>query len=789
MRVDIRTQDGLFGTVTLSGADNPVAVPSSKMVGDFLAGLTIVSADRERELTLADGAEYLQALAVQLDGSALWGELTASVVIVTDDEPDVAGEEAPVKWRSILAVEGEATADGRIIDPGALTWRELPLTLMGMIVNSEGGHIGSEVCGRIDRIFRKPQPDGTNLIVGEGIFDTGDYGREIARLVENRTLRGVSVDLAVDEVMFRPKDAGPDYVPPATPEDELDSMFEPDNIMAVVKGLLLGATVCPFPAIGSAMIEVLPQSEFVAAGRAPKLMVRFSHAGFDVAPPEIADDTPVDFGGSAVLLYPDMAEAGTIAMPDGVPADTLHVTLAYCPGVQAADLDAVIRDYAAGCANEMAGHVSGTAAFDDSGQGDGHPMVALPNVPGLARMRTEIVQALEAAGVAVSGTYDFMPHITLAYSPDGPALPPHDGRVGQPLTFRALTVSDKTGRRTDYPIGDSGLTASAAGLTPVDPPLAWFDNPRLTEPTPMTVRDDGYVFGHVADWRGCHIGEPSGPGICVPPPRSKSGYSYFHLGELVTVEGESISVGQITMDTSHAPIGPGISAKAATKHYDDTSTVVAHIRCGEDQYGIWFAGALAPDLPASTVRKLRAAKISGDWRKINGRADMIAAHCVNVPGFPIPRPAAHILASAADGEPLLALVAAGIIGIDYPDPVRTQARIEALAARAQGIDHLLAVALGPDAELTAAVEISIRVTDDGALEVRGDDHSLDREISAQVDFQRTHGYWSQVALGGKPLGPDALANAQSLGALIVNDPDDPRSMALRDRLVGEGLLL
>lgn len=717
MRVDIHTAEGVVGSVTLEAG---IATASNERVAELLASVIVVSPDGQRELTLEDGEAYMLALPDRIAGSAVWADLVASVVIVSDEPAaETPADQAVTRWRAILAVEGEETADGRIIDPGALTWRPLPLTLMAMIVNSEGGHIGSEVAGRIDRIYRKPQADGTNLIVGEGVFDAGTYGCEIARMVADRTLTGVSVDLAVDEVMFRPRDAGPDYVPPET-DDELESMFEPDTVMAVVKGLLLGATVCPFPAIGTAQIEVLTATAFVASGgRSPRLMMRFTHAGFDVAPPQVddeADDGPGEFGGSAVLLYPDMAEAGAIAMPDGEPAEKLHVTLAYCPGVQKADMAACVAQFAAGCPS-LYGTISGTAAFDDSGQGDGHPMVALPNVKGLARLRTELVQALEAYGIPVAADYDFMPHLTLGYSTDGPQMPSHEGRIGQPVSFSALTLSDSNGERTDYPIGDE-LTASAAGLTPVDPPLEWFGNPQLSEATPLTVRDDGYVFGHVADWRGCHIGEPAGPGVCVPPPRSKSGYAYFHLGELVTAEGEAISVGQITMDTSHAPLGPGVTAKAATKHYDDTSTVVAHIRCGEDAHGIWFAGALSPDLPASTVRKLRAAKISGDWRKLNGRADMIAAHCVNVPGFPIPRPAAHLLASAAYGEEaLIAAVGLGIVGVDYPDPVRTQARIEALAARAQGLDALLAAAFGIPDELTAGLELTIRIDDPERVEV------------------------------------------------------------------------
>jgi hypothetical protein len=237
------------------------------------------------------------------------------------------------------------------------------------------------------------------------------------------------------------------------------------------------------------------------------------------------------------------------------------------------------------------------------------------------------------------------------------------------------------------------LTAAALGFAPVCPPLEWFRDPKLTEPTPLTVTDDGHVYGHVAQWNVCHIGNPAGPGVCVTAPKSPTGYAQFHLGELVTDEGEAIAVGQLTIDTGHAPLGT--TPKQAVAHYDNTGTVVAHVRCGEDRHGIWFAGAVCPDVGESLLRKFRGAKISGDWRKVNGRIDMIGAHCVNIPGFPIPRPSARLVASASPVEgDLLALVAAGIIGETPRSPEDVQARIATLAARAQGRDAMIAEALG-----------------------------------------------------------------------------------------------
>lgn len=204
---------------------------------------------------------------------------------------------------------------------------------------------------------------------------------------------------------------------------------------------------------------------------------------------------------------------------------------------------------------------------------------------------------------------------------------------------------------------DEALVAAAG---PVAPPAAWFADPLLDGPTPLQVTADGRVFGHAATFDECHVASPAGEGVCVLAPRSRTAYARFHLGSLLTAEGDVLSVGKITMGTGHA--GPALRAGAATAHYDDTGTAVADVRAGEDRFGIWIAGAIRPDATPEQVRALRASPISGDWRKVDGNLEMVAALAVNVPGFPvIPRPAGLV----ASGE-LASLVASGIV-LDRPD--------------------------------------------------------------------------------------------------------------------------
>ena len=209
-----------------------------------------------------------------------------------------------------------------------------------------------------------------------------------------------------------------------------------------------------------------------------------------------------------------------------------------------------------------------------------------------------------------------------------------------------------------------------AEAVPVIPPRTWFNKPSLSGPTPLTVTDDGQVFGHIAAWNAGHI-NPRLNGI--NPPHSKSGYSYFHTGVLRTEEGD-IPVGQLTLAGGHA--GLEASAAEAVKHYDDTGSAIADVHAGEDSFGIWVSGALRPGVTAEQIRAFRASAPSGDWRPIRGALELVAVCQVNVPGFPMAR------AFVASGE-MTALVAAGALPLAkmQSDPIsELSARLEKIEA-------------------------------------------------------------------------------------------------------------
>lgn len=185
---------------------------------------------------------------------------------------------------------------------------------------------------------------------------------------------------------------------------------------------------------------------------------------------------------------------------------------------------------------------------------------------------------------------------------------------------------------------------------PLRPPAYWFTNPGLSVPTGITVTPEGRVYGHAALWGTCHIGQE---GVCVTPPHEES-HPYYMTGNIWTEDGSSVSVGQITVGTGHAPLTYGY--RAAADHYDNTGAAVADVAVGNDAHGIWVAGSVRPGTPEARIHELRAAgQVSGDWRRIGGNLRLVGLLAVNVPGFPVPK----LKTRTALGQQL-ALVAAGI---------------------------------------------------------------------------------------------------------------------------------
>lgn len=200
-----------------------------------------------------------------------------------------------------------------------------------------------------------------------------------------------------------------------------------------------------------------------------------------------------------------------------------------------------------------------------------------------------------------------------------------------------LLQTDATIWNAGLIVDDAGAPILAAGF-PLAPPVEWFDDPELDEPTPLTITDDGRVFGHLGTWNSCHDGFPGtrpGDRDCVMLPQDAD-YTYFtRRGPVMRCrEGCEIPIGTLTMDTGHHR---PTNHQATESHYDDTGTQVAYVTAGTDQFGPWVAGCVRPDLSAEDVVRLRASPPSVDMRPRDGKLELRAVLLVNVPGFPVER--------------------------------------------------------------------------------------------------------------------------------------------------------
>jgi hypothetical protein len=289
-----------------------------------------------------------------------------------------------------------------------------------------------------------------------------------------------------------------------------------------------------------------------------------------------------------------------------------------------------------------------------------------------------------------------------------------------------------------------------AGAIPVAPPRTWFDSPKLQKATPLTVDDEGRVFGHIAAWHVDHIGLSFG----TKPPRSRSKYAYFHTGVVRAEDGTDVPVGQLTLAGGHASLEA--SAAEAVRHYDDTASAIADVHAGEDAYGIWVAGALRPGTTPEQVRALRASAPSGDWRPIKGQLELVAVCQVNVPGFPIAR------ARVASGA-VMALVAAGagVLARMKSDPVAE------LSARVHKLEQLENAELSAKADEARAKFAPLREAKAAELSAKADEAYA--RIHGEPRYDDQFGYISRerrqaLAKQGKALpdGSYPITNIDSL---------------------------
>lgn len=208
---------------------------------------------------------------------------------------------------------------------------------------------------------------------------------------------------------------------------------------------------------------------------------------------------------------------------------------------------------------------------------------------------------------------------------------------------------------------------------PLHPPSRFFDRPEWLDVGQKLGLvtdgpDAGRVAGYVSLWGTCII---DGSQDCWSPPSSPTAYRGAMQGETLTAEGDLIPTANVGGGVNHARLSE--SFQGAVKHYENTAAQTLRVQFGEDDHGIWFAGAAWPELAADReVAMLRAAAVSGDWRfrPELGAVDMAGVQLVNNPALPLVRRAR---AAALDG--IIPEVFVGGLGggVDFEDEVPNDA--------------------------------------------------------------------------------------------------------------------
>lgn len=571
-----------------------------------------------------------------------------------DEEMAAALEEVggdPVPWHGVLAPVDVESGDKRIFATGSISSRELPLPIKWQKEDMEG-HFTSIVVANLTRIWEE---DG--LIKGEGFFASTKEAAEVIGLRAEDMVRGMSVDLDNAEIEFRTRSgktlSAGDPIPPDT-----------DPVLTVVTaGRIASATIVAIPA--------------------------FQEAWFDLGTWE--DEVQMQADGECEDCNEEaVAAAGGWGAP-----------------VEDVDPECEEVDENGDCIpSEEPEAVTADGATFAPGTKDGPGWITHPE--DTARIRRYWTHGKGAAKIRWGAPGDFnrcrKQLVKYVQNPDwlaGLCANMHKEALGfwpaQHHRGESMTASGTPAPAFTLVDPEEALVAAAAKL-----PSSWFANPELDGPHPLTVTEDGRVFGHAATWSQCHIGMDK----CITAPKSLTDYAYFHVGAVLTDAGE-VPVGHITMGTGHASLNQ--NAQAAAAHYDNTGTVIADVHAGEDKHGIWLAGAVRASATDDQVHALRAAAISGDWRRIGAGMELVAALAVNTPGFPIPR-----TAIAASGAREDALVAAAVVEQEAPPQEdgalrelvaetarQTLAEYFASVRRAETVQKLRAEAAIPLAELRA----------------------------------------------------------------------------------------
>ncbi len=606
-----------------------------------------------------------------------------------------------IPWHGVLAPEGVRSGDGRQFAQGALSHRDLPLPLTWQKISNDG-HKGNVTVAKIENV---EMIDG--LMRAYGTFVQNAEADEVVGLLGEFGKFGVSVD--ADDAQF-----------------ELD---EDTETLVFTSARVSSACIVPIPAFAEA---------WVSLGKAPWMKPKAEDedgepeeqgAPEDDEPSAIRDDAPPPPDDEEepkkkkpAFRHVDSKERDRLgeegkALPDGsfpiANKDDLRNAIqaigrAKDPAAARAHIKKRARALGAedmipdgwALLEAMAAKVSvGNSDWSDVEQfisaaktEDGPGWLTHP--VDTDRLRDYWVSGPGAAKIAWGSPGDFNRcRINVAEY----VKPQHLNGYCANRHYDALGFWPGRGSHASEtleftePAESVSLVASAASDAPRYR-AEWFamaepdvDDPRVVHDedgpgVPLTVTKDGQVYGHVARWGTCHVGNPEGLGVCTTPPRSMSGYREFHVHAAALDNNTTVPAGVLTVGGGHATLRQGL--KAAREHYDDVSAATAHVVATDGEMGIWVCGQVTPWATSAQVAMLRSTPLSGDWRADKfGNPEMVAAHAVNTPGFPIPR----MKVAASNGE-MLAMVAS-----TFAPPPAVEEKPQDMASLAQAVAVELAI--------------------------------------------------------------------------------------------------
>lgn len=182
---------------------------------------------------------------------------TATVAVEPSEPEALTAAARALPFSGVAAVEGVLSDDNtyvpRVLLANSLSWPELPVPLMAQTKTAEG-HDGAEIAGRIDRFSRSRE----KAIRFGGEFTTEFGVDQIVPMVEDKTLRFVSIDLGASEFTLVYRDGLTEV-----PDDaaSMEEMQAGKYALGLKAGKIKAATLVPTPALGGTEIALTASAD------------------------------------------------------------------------------------------------------------------------------------------------------------------------------------------------------------------------------------------------------------------------------------------------------------------------------------------------------------------------------------------------------------------------------------------------------------------------------------------------------------------------------------------------